>query len=521
MEILTRMLMWRLMKKAPKSVILFVIATLLLSGFIAYLGFRTVEHEALLRHYQTQTLAESRTSQVEALILDILNQKAVRISSIADFISPDEVALRELTARDSDIDAAFILQKNRLLFPNELEPLTQKERTWVQTITPIINDPSLLYSYSFVGEQAQLQSGWFIANETSEPIFIYWINKDGKTLGFKVSYVKLISDIINALEFDFSPDVLAVKDNDKLLYQSNGVDLRERKKPISSKRLPYPLTNWQIDYYAKEMNNSLIYLWGGLLILLLVAVIGLIMLRIYREYTQTARLARQQVNFVGQVSHELKTPLTNITLYAEMLKEEQLASDPDGKVSHYLDVITDESRRLSRLIQNILSFTKASKAHVKPVNLNGALEKIVQTFLPAFNAKNINLNLTLEREITIETDEDRLTQIISNFLSNAEKYAAHGEKVDLSVEVDDEKNAVFIHVRDYGDGIAAKELKSIFQPFYRVKCTITEGVSGTGIGLTIAERLAHSLGGEILVENCRPGAQFTLKLPYKPLAPSG
>lgn len=504
------------MKKASGSVILFVIATLLLSGFIAYLGFRTVEHEALLRHYQVQTLAQSRTSQVESLILDSLNQKAVRISSMADFMQLDETTLRELTARDGDIDAVFILQKNRLIFPDESKPLTKKEQAWVQTITPIVNDPTMLYSHSFVGEQQGVpNSGWFIANETSEPIFLYWIVKGDNILGFKVSYIKLISDIINALEFDFSPDILAVKDNDKLLYQSNGVEPDDCPKLIDSKRLPYPLTTWQIDYYSKEVNNSVVYLWGGLLILLLVAVVGLIMFRIYREYTQTARLARQQVNFVGQVSHELKTPLTNITLYAEILKEEQQEQEGDERIVHYLDVITSESQRLSRLIQNILSFTKASKVHIKPVNLNCLINKIVQTFIPAFDAKGITIEASVEQDLTVNSDEDRLTQIISNFLSNAEKYAAQGKLVDLTVETNPDKNAVYIRVRDYGDGIPAKELKSIFQPFYRVKSDITEGVSGTGIGLTIAQQLAQSLGGEITVENRSPGVCFTLKLPYQ------
>lgn len=507
------------MKNAPKNVILFVIATLLLSGFIAYLGFRTVEHEALLRHYQLQTLAQSRTSQVNAFILNTLNQKAVRISSIADFMQLDDTTLKELVTRDSDIDAVFILKKNKLLFPNENQPLTQKEQAWIQTITPIINDPSMLYSHSFVGEQAMPKSGWFIANETNEPIFLYWIIKEDRMLGFKVPYIKLISDVMNTLDVDFSPDILVVKDNDRLLYQSPGLGNIEQQKLIDSQHLSYPLTTWQIDYYAQETNNTLVYLWGGLLVLLLLAVVGLVMFRLYREYTQTERLARQQVNFVGQVSHELKTPLTNITLYAEILKEEQLEQESDSQVVHYLDVITSESQRLSRLIQNILSFTKASKVHIKPVELSCLVNKIVQTFIPAFDAKGIKINLLIKQDVTVETDEDRLTQIISNFLSNAEKYAAHGKLVDLTIDTDEVKGTVYIHVRDYGNGISSKELKSIFQPFYRVKSEITEGVSGTGIGLTIAEQLAQSLSSEITVENMSPGIRFTLALLYLSVTP--
>lgn len=502
------------MKITSKSNLLFLIATLLLAGFIAYLGFRTVEHEALLRHYQTQTIAQSRTTQVYNTITDLLNQKAVRIQSMADFMQFDDVTLRELTERDTDIDAVFILQKNQLIFPDEQSPLSDKEQRWIQTITPIIHDPSLLYSHSFVSEHSRPQSGWFITSETNDPIFLYWLQKEGQTIGFKLSYIKLISDLINELDVDFAPDILLVKDNDRVLYQSYGSVELNASQLIDSKRLPYPLTNWQVDYYATKANNSIVYLWGGILILLLVTAIGLIMYRIYREYTESARLARQQVNFVSQVSHELKTPLTNITLYAEMLKEEQAELEPESHVVRYLDVITSESQRLSRLIQNILTFTKASKVHIKPVNVSCLVNKIAQTFTPAFDAKAITLHTEISPDLIVESDEDRITQIVSNFLSNAEKYAAQGKRVDLTVSLNDTKNQVNVSVRDYGDGIALKELKAIFQPFYRVKSEITEGVSGTGIGLTIAEQLAGNLGGSITVENSSPGVRFSLLLPY-------
>ncbi|MNE85902.1 Sensor histidine kinase RcsC [compost metagenome] len=110
----------------------------------------------------------------------------------------------------------------------------------------------------------------------------------------------------------------------------------------------------------------------------------------------------------------------------------------------------------------------------------------------------------------MQSDIDRLTQIINNLLSNAEKYATAGKQVDVQVECGADN--VDIHVRDYGAGIAEKELRMIFLPFYRVKSGITEGVSGTGIGLTIAQQLAHSLGGEILVAQQSPGVRFTLRL---------
>lgn len=482
---------------------------LLLAGFIAYLGFRTLAHEALLRHYQQQTLAQSHTAQVRAFILELLNNKAVRLSSIANYLKNDDLTLNTFIAKDSDVDAIFILQKNQLLFPDELAPLDEREKAWVQSITPIIHDPSLLYNHYFTDEKSQPASGWFISNESSDPLLIFWLNQNDLIIGFKVSYVGLLSDAINQLAFDYSPDTLTVEDNGRLLYQSGNPQLIRDSLRLDTQRLPYPLSRWQIDYYGYKTDSYALYLGGGLLIALLILAVGLMIFRFYREYTRTVRLASQQVSFVGQVSHELKTPLTNITLYAEMLKEEPF--DEDSPAPRYLDVITSESQRLSRLIQNILSFTKAPKVHLQQVDLNSLLEQIYQTFIPAFTSKGMTLELQNGCPIVVCTDIDRLTQIISNFLSNAEKYASQGKRVDLIAQCDDQ--SVYIRVRDYGSGIASKELKSIFQPFYRIKSTITEGVSGTGIGLTIAQQLAQGLQGEILVENMSPGIQFSVKLP--------
>ncbi|MHA7845744.1 sensor histidine kinase [Serratia sp. D1N4] len=498
--------------KSSRSLFLFTFTTLLICAAIAYFGYRTLTHEALLRHYQNQRLAQSHTTQVSTFIMDLLNQNAVRLSSIATYIPLDSKALNELVAQESSIDALFVLEKNRLLFPNAQAALTEKEKAWVRAITPITQDPSLLYSHYFTNERTQPTSGWYLSREFGAPLLIYWQQRGNQLIGFKFSYVKLLSDVINSLAFDYTPNTVRVLDDGRLLYQSGDAQLPEGQAALDSQRLPYPLSAWQIDYYAKTLNGYTAYLWGGLLILLLIALVGLAMLYLYREYTRQLRLAQQQVNFVGQVSHELKTPLTNISLYAEMLQElQQEESSPSSPSQRYLEVILNESQRLSRLIQNILSFTKAPKVHLQPVALSPLLNKIYHAFIPAFSARQMELVLLVHAEIHLTTDVDRLTQIISNFLSNAEKYAAQGKRVELIAEQSD--NHALIRVRDYGSGIAAKELKAIFQPFYRVKSSITEGVSGTGIGLTISRQLATSLQGEISVTSGPTGSCFTLTLP--------
>ena len=123
----------------------------------------------------------------------------------------------------------------------------------------------------------------------------------------------------------------------------------------------------------------------------------------------------------------------------------------------------------------------------------------------------MTIQLSCPENLTLHSDRDVITQIVSNFLSNAEKYASLGRRVDLTVESG--AGNVEIAVRDYGPGIAENEMPLIFRPFYRVKSAITEGVSGTGIGLTIACQLAQRLHGKIQVTAQKPGVRFTLTLP--------
>ncbi|WP_300000427.1 cell wall metabolism sensor histidine kinase WalK [uncultured Cedecea sp.] len=328
-------------------------------------------------------------------------------------------------------------------------------------------------------------------------------------IGFRISYINLLSDVINVAHFDFGSDTLVLEENARLLYQSAPYRALDKQQLLDKQNLPYPLSAWQVSYYGQPETSVTIYLWGGVFILLLLTVTGLIIFRLYREYTQADRLVRQQVNFVSQVSHELKTPLTNITLYAELLKEE-LADDEYIESLRYLDVITGESQRLSRLIQNILTFTREPKLHFQQVDVNAVVTQVAHTFMPSLHTEGITVSLTLSENAVIQSDIDRLMQIIGNFLSNAEKYAGEAKKIDLQTVTD--AQYIDIRVRDYGPGISEKEIGMIFTPFYRVKSSLTEGVTGTGIGLAIAQQLAQSLGGMILVTPQSPGVCFTLRL---------
>lgn len=497
------------MKRARKPFIVALIISLLITVSICYLSYRTLKREILLQDYHQQTIALNNSKQIELSVLSILNNRASHLSTLANLIQSDVSNLQQLFKMDNEIDNIFILEGNKLIYPDEINPIDNKQREWIRLITPIINDKSLLYNNLILDEHTIPQSGWYINKDSDLPCLLFWLKHGNKTIGLRTSYIMFISNVINQLTNNYSPDLFILKEGGRIIYQSQGTIKPEDSMLRASIHLPYPLVDWQINYYSNSKGDVNLLVWGSLLTALIIILILLIILRIYREYTQTVRQAQQQVNFVSQVSHELKTPLTNIALYAEILKEKIF--DEDNQAQQYLNVITSETERLTRLIQNILTFTKSAKVIIKPIEINTVLELIYQTFLPAFNMKGMTLRLIMKDKIIINTDTDKLIQIIGNFLSNAEKYASQGKFVDI-ILTQDEKSA-YISVRDYGEGIAQKEMKAIFQPFYRIKSSITEGIAGTGIGLTIAQQMAKHLNGEIIIKNCSPGICFTLKQP--------
>lgn len=462
----------------------------------SYLGWRTIQHEVLMRQDHVKMLSQSRLSNIKSSIESLFNQKASYLHTLAQFVKDDQTKIDNLLQTETDLKNIFIIKKNKTIYLTN-----SSDAQWLKIIESIGYDHSILINHHIQSEQYQPQSGWYQAYDH----LIYWSIFSDTIIGFEFSKINFSLDIVGLLDQQSLLVDFTLFDNDKLIY-SHG----EPNDNTITLTLDYPLQNWQLTGFYQPPTLVNLYLLGGVVIVFFIILILSIVIYCYREYTRALRLARQQVSFVGQVSHEFKTPLTNITLYSEMLKE-QLEEEPQP-ITTYLDVITSESKRLTRLVQNVLNFNKPAKLNIKPVNLTQLIQQIYSTFKPVLASKSLQLNLILDQEepCVLNTDEDSIMQIINNFLSNAEKYAASGNKVDLILNKNNQQ--IIITVRDYGNGIPNYLLKQIFKPFYRIKSSITEGVSGTGIGLTIASQLAEQLHGSIKVINCNPGIAFSLVL---------
>jgi signal transduction histidine kinase len=230
------------------------------------------------------------------------------------------------------------------------------------------------------------------------------------------------------------------------------------------------------------------------------------------------RLAQQKTDFVSNVSHELKTPLTSIRMFADMLADGRVA-EPERQ-SKYLRIISAESARLTRLINNVLDFARmergAPSGERRPCDLVEFVREVVDTCRPHLETVGIPLAL----EMSVDTlpligDRDALAQIILNLLSNAEKYGGH--EILVSVRRESRPGSAdtgCVDVLDRGPGIPPKKIDAIFRPFHRLDDSLASGVSGSGLGLTLARRMAKVHGGNV---NYSPspggGSCFTLTVP--------
>ena len=237
----------------------------------------------------------------------------------------------------------------------------------------------------------------------------------------------------------------------------------------------------------------------------------------YRFAAGQMRLARQQQDFVSAVSHELKTPLTSIRMYGEMLKA---GWADEAKRQTYYDYIHSESERLSRLIENVLQLARLTRNTQRIELRSASVAELVDIVRSKVATQVERAGFTLEvRDETpagtaVVVDVDCATQIFINLVDNALKFSAAAavKKVDIAARRGSDGGVLFT-VRDYGPGVPKAQMKKIFELFYRVENELTRETVGTGIGLALVRQLAAAMGARIDVRNCEPGAEFRLQLP--------
>ncbi|MGI9249121.1 MAG: sensor histidine kinase [Woeseiaceae bacterium] len=236
---------------------------------------------------------------------------------------------------------------------------------------------------------------------------------------------------------------------------------------------------------------------------------------LYRLGLSQINLARQQQDFVSAVSHELKTPLTSIRMYGEMLKEGW--ADEEKRQSYY-EFIHDESERLSRLISNVLQLANITRNEpefdLKPTGV-GELMSITESKVTSqVERAGFSLKFKIANDVdqaTIHVDEDCFAQIIINLVDNAIKFSRNADVKAIEINCKrTSDNRISFSVRDFGPGIPKDQMKKIFQLFYRSESELTRETVGTGIGLAIVKQLTLAMNGTVDLINVEPGAEFRL-----------
>jgi signal transduction histidine kinase len=256
---------------------------------------------------------------------------------------------------------------------------------------------------------------------------------------------------------------------------------------------------------------SRVVIGAGSLLLLCAGWFAISFMLLAKAAYHAQKESMEKTTFVDNVSHELKTPLTSIMLYTEMLQGGSLKTDIE-KVRAF-DVISSECSRLLRMVENLLDFSrlekKRRKFRIEKIEVVGFISETVDMVKERFEDNGISFDVG--SEIYAWGEPDAVRQILLNILDNAAKYAS----VYGSVEVDVLKigERVEISVKDHGPGISRNSLKHVFKRFWREDDSLTSEISGNGLGLSIAHHLANGMGGNLrVVSEEGHGCIFTLEL---------
>lgn len=353
---------------------------------------------------------------------------------------------------------------------------------------------------------------------------IGWVEKAavGEVRGVEVELAALIARLSATLPSETAAgEGYALRDDrGRILHQVGAVPRGAEPAlglPLFSEALP----GWEVVAFLDAPlrsagSGSGFFVFGtlltGILIVAILAGGALLLAQARRSEAEAA----QKTSFVANVSHEFKTPLTTIRLYAELLEQGRVADA--GKQRDYLQTIGRETQRLGRLVGNALDFSRLEQGQKKYERVAFDLRAELAQLLDTQGPRLAEAGLTLRRELpegplTVTTDRDAFAQVTLNVMDNAAKYAGAGGEVTVSLAARPGGGAI-VRVADRGPGVPAEHRERIFEKFHRVDDTLTAEQGGAGLGLSIARQLARGLGGDLRFEpRDGGGAVFIFELP--------
>jgi two-component system, OmpR family, phosphate regulon sensor histidine kinase PhoR len=327
---------------------------------------------------------------------------------------------------------------------------------------------------------------------------------------------RIVHDLFPALYTDLQQSRVNVSDADGRIVFGKPL---ARTTPVLGRQFETTLYKWSVNVsmgsgeelaQAVQRRRVLEMVLVGLSSLVVIS--GLIVIVV--AAAQERRLANLKSDFVANVSHELKTPLSLVRMFSELLQSGRVESEE--KRRQYLQIIVGESERLGSLIENVLDFAKVERGrqayHFEEGNPGDVVTRAVDVCRLRAERDNMELSLEIEPGLpAVRLDERALEIAVINLIDNAMKYAQDGSKVAVSVRRG--AGTLEIRVADQGPGIAAEDRKRIFERFVRGKTTQAKPVRGSGIGLALVKHIAEAHGGKAWVEPNTPrGSVFVLSV---------
>jgi signal transduction histidine kinase len=369
------------------------------------------------------------------------------------------------------------------------------------------------------------RSGWVPWYADNALHVLGWLQPaaGGPVRGVELDLPALIARLRSVLPADLGPGERYVLRDDRgaILHEAGAADAGADLNPVVRLEFAAALPNWEVVAWSLPAAGSNAggagwFVLAALLVGVFVIAIlsgGLLLLTQARRSEAEAAL---KTSFVANVSHEFKTPLTTIRLYAELLADGRV-SEPSRR-DDYLRTIGRETQRLARLVGNVLDFSRLEQGRkqyrLEPLDLAGVVRAVLDTQAPRVAEAGLRLGWEPPADaLSVTTDRDALEQIVLNLLDNACKYAAAGGEAVVSVKPGPRGGAV-VSVADRGPGVPPDHAEAIFEKFHRVDDTLTSDQGGAGLGLGIARQLARGLGGDLRYEAREGGgAVFILTLP--------
>jgi signal transduction histidine kinase len=437
----------------------------------------------------------------------------------------------------------FPTQQNTLNYLSNTAPLANATQNALQGISPRRVQPQKNVDISN-GQDAQVSrvasltsrfqtatsgasDGVLARFSQNELVLILWTRPpeaDGYVFGLALptrTVRAFVRKAFSAIDPKLRNACIAVLDENALPVATSELGFQgDWKHPFVASEIGETLPHWETVVYL--LHPDQLVRSARLVALTLILLIALALAAILAggsfvalDARRQLLLAQQKTDFVSNVSHELKTPLTSIRMFAELLEDDRVP-DP-AKRARYLRIIALESERLTRLINNVLDFARSGKKHKiyrkTVVDLRPVIER-------AWEAQSVHLRdagfacewIADDPPYPAHADADAIGQVLVNLLSNAEKYA--GDQKEITLHARRAGAEIFVEVLDRGIGVPKGDENRIFEAFHRSNDSLASNVQGTGLGLTLARRIAEDHGGSLEYRSREGGGSvFTLRLP--------